>query len=152
MFNLQIVNLILQFSILTSHYFGVYLVAHLLQDETGMSCCSNPAAVPSPCHHMLWLHHLLCQTYFWHIMSCRAMPHPLWVCSTTSPTHHLQHHTATPAWGPCPQCKLYSAEYQQFWGLYAVIPTIKWVIYKPRHKELIYSYGSGTRGIHSYNW
>ena len=38
--------------------------------------------------------------------------------------------------------------------------THKWVIYKPRQKELIYNFGRGTsgyfnrgtKGIYSYNW
>lgn len=44
-------------------FFVAFLVAHLLEDGTEISCCGNPAADPSPSHHMLWPHHPLHQTY-----------------------------------------------------------------------------------------
>ena len=77
----------------------------------------NIATPPSLFHHPLWSHHPLCETHCQHTVSCRPLPHPLRICETNSSLPHLQHHTSIPAWGPCPQCKLYGGECQWCWDL-----------------------------------
>jgi len=72
-------------------------------------------AAPTTPFHLLGPHHTLCQAHSWY-MSCWSLSHSLSVCTTTSSLPHLQHHTSTPPWGPCPQCELYSRECQWFWN------------------------------------
>lgn len=69
-------------------FISAYLLHSLLEGGTDLSC-SNSAAVPSTCHHLLWPHHTLMSRLLLTQHVLRSCSHLIWVSVETTMILHV---------------------------------------------------------------